>query len=70
MTVFFTCIRLWHGFLALPFVAVLAPIPFLYGVPFHILGLPVLLLWLFFCLPLTALCLAVSAMLRARETEQ
>lgn len=62
--------RLRFGLLALPFGAVLLPMPFLYGLSFRLLGVPVALVWLFLCLPLTTLCLAWSSALLDRGHTQ
>ncbi|MDR6182837.1 hypothetical protein [Asaia bogorensis] len=43
-----------------PFCAVLLPMPFLYGASWRLLGVPVILWWLFACLPFTTLCLALA----------
>ena len=70
MSVSFSGIRLRHGFLALPFCAVLLPMPFLYGASFRVLGVPFALVWLFACLPLTTLCLALASYLAEPETNR
>lgn len=49
-------------FLALivPAIAVLVPMPFLYGSERAVCGVPVALVWLFCCIPLTTLCLYLA----------
>ncbi|WP_336944727.1 hypothetical protein [Asaia sp. HN010] len=63
-------IRLRYGLVALPFCAVLLPMPFLYVAPFRILGVPIALFWLFACLPLTTLCLALAASCAPAEADR
>ncbi|NHO18878.1 DUF3311 domain-containing protein [Acetobacter oeni] len=46
--------------LGLPFFAVLAPMPWLSSGPLTLGGFPAALVWLFACLPLTSLCMAVA----------
>ncbi|KAB8125299.1 DUF3311 domain-containing protein [Komagataeibacter medellinensis] len=46
--------------LVLPFLAVLGPLPWLSSSHLAIAGIPAALAWLFACLPLTSLCMAVA----------
>ncbi|GBR09454.1 MULTISPECIES: DUF3311 domain-containing protein [Asaia] len=70
MSVSCSGIRLRHGFLALPFCLVLLPLPFLYGASLRVMGVPLALVWLFACLPLTTLCLALAVRPGERETDR
>ncbi|MCH4022993.1 MAG: DUF3311 domain-containing protein [Acetobacter sp.] len=48
--------------LGIPFFAVLVPMPWLSSSPLTIGGFPAALIWLFICLPLTSLCMALAWM--------
>lgn len=45
--------------LVVPFLAVIPTVPLLNRLPGTLLGLPLGLAWLFACIPLTTLCLAI-----------
>ena len=45
--------------LVLPFLAVIPTVPLLNRLPVTLLGMPLGLMWLFACIPLTTLCLAI-----------
>jgi len=45
--------------IAVPFLAVIPTVPLLYRFQVAILGVPLGLVWLFACIPLTSLCLAI-----------
>jgi hypothetical protein len=45
--------------IAVPFLSVIPTVPLLYRLPVTILGVPLGLIWLFACIPLASLCLAI-----------
>lgn len=45
--------------IAIPFLSVIPTVPLLNRLPIDLWGVPVGLLWLFACIPLTSLCLAI-----------
>ncbi|KDU97276.1 DUF3311 domain-containing protein [Komagataeibacter rhaeticus] len=55
--------------LVLPFLAVLGPLPWLSSGTLVIGGIPAALVWLFACLPLTSLCMAVAWKLEKRDRQ-
>lgn len=55
--------------LVLPVVAVLAPLPWLSSSTLVIGGIPAALIWLFACLPLTSLCMAIAWKLEKRDQQ-
>ena len=44
---------------AVPFLCVIPTVPLLYRIPVTIFGVPLWLAWLFACIPLASLCLAI-----------
>ncbi len=59
-------VRLCVG-LGIPLLAVVPTIPMLSGSPLVIWGLPIAVLWLFACIPLTSACLALCWFLHDRH---
>ena len=55
--------------LVLPFVAVLGPLPWLSSSTLVIGGIPAVLVWLFACLPLVSLCMAMAWKLEKRDRQ-
>jgi hypothetical protein len=53
--------------LGIPFIAVVATIPLLSRVKLILFGLPAEIIWLFCCIPLTALCLGICLMMEKPE---
>jgi hypothetical protein len=45
--------------IAVPFLSVIPTVPLLYRLPIVIFGVPLGLAWLFACIPLASLCLAI-----------
>lgn len=45
--------------IAVPFLSVIPTVPLLGRLPVTVFGVPLALLWLFACVPLTSLCLAI-----------
>lgn len=45
--------------IAIPFLSVIPTVPLLGRIDLTVLGAPLALVWLFFCIPLTSLCLAI-----------
>jgi hypothetical protein len=45
--------------IAVPFLSVIPTVPLLYRLPLMVFGVPLGLVWLFACIPLTSLCLSI-----------
>ena len=45
--------------IAIPFLSVIPTVPLLYRLPVTLFGVPLGLAWLFACIPLASLCLAI-----------
>jgi hypothetical protein len=45
--------------IAIPFLSVIPTVPLLYRLPVSVFGVPLGLVWLFACIPLASLCLAI-----------